>query len=92
MNNKEFITEMSARTGLGVKDVAANVTAFVSLMTEELLDENVISISGFGSFEVKKKLERVVVNPATKQKMLTPPKMTVNFKPFSTLKEMVSGK
>jgi len=92
MNNKEFISEMSVRTGLSMKDAAANVAMVVSIMTEQLTDENTVSISGFGSFEVKKKLERVVVNPATKQRMLTPPKMTVNFKPFSTLKERANGK
>jgi nucleoid DNA-binding protein len=41
---------------------------------------------------VKKKLERVLVNPSTKQRMLVPPKMVVGFKPNSGLKDKVNGK
>lgn len=63
------------------------LSALVAEMTEQLVDENVISIQGFGMFEVKKKLERVVVNPTTQQRMLVPPKLVVNFKPSPLLKE-----
>lgn len=58
----------------------------------QLEDENSIAISGFGTFEVKKKLERVVVNPSTKQRMLVPPKMSVSFKVASVLKEKANEK
>jgi len=36
---------------------------------------------------VKKKMERVVVNPATKQRKLIPPKLVLAFKPSTVLKE-----
>ena len=77
MNNKEFITDLAARTKLGSKEVGSLVSATVS------------AIPGFGAFEVKKKLERVLVNPTTKQRLLVPPKMTVNFKPNTSLKSKV---
>ena len=64
----------------------------VSAITNELTEENVVGITGFGTFEVKKKLERVLVNPATKQRMLVPPKMVVSFKPNTGLKDKVNGK
>ena len=69
MNNKEFITEMSRRLGYTAKDTSSMMSALVAEMTDVLEDENVISIQGIGSFEVKKKQERVVVNPATQQRM-----------------------
>ena len=56
-------------------------------MTDELEDENVIAIQNIGSFEVRKKQERVVVNPATQQRMLVPPKLVINFKPSASFKE-----
>ncbi|MCM1107850.1 MAG: HU family DNA-binding protein [Clostridium sp.] len=87
MNNKEFIVELSRRLGYTNKDTTSIVSALVGEMTEQLVDENVISIQGFGTFEVKKKLERVVVNPVTQQRMLVPPKLVVNFKPSPLLKE-----
>ena len=63
------------------------MNALTSEMASQFEEENTITIFGFGSFEVRKKLERVVINPATKQRMLVPPKMTLNFKPSTTLKE-----
>lgn len=65
------------------------MSALVTEMTELLEDENQIAIQGFGTFEVKKKLERVVVNPTTRQRMLVPPKLVVGFKPSTTLKDRI---
>jgi len=48
-----------------------------------------VGIQGFGAFEVRKKEERISVNPVTKQRMLVPPKLTLAFKPSSTLKERI---
>ena len=87
MNNKEFIAELSRRLGYTVKDTSSLMVALVAEMTEELEDENVIAIQNIGSFEVRKKQERVVVNPATQQRMLVPPKLVINFKPSTSFKD-----
>ncbi len=91
MNNKEFIADLVSRTKLGSKEVTSLVSATVSAIINELTEENAVVIPGFGTFEVKKKLERVLVNPTTKQRMLVPPKMTVNFKPNTSLKSRVKN-
>ena len=44
-------------------------------------------LEGFGSFEVKKKAERISINPASKQRMLVPPKLVLSYKPSNTLKD-----
>ncbi len=87
MNNKEFVTELARRMGLSSKETSALMAGFTTEMTSQLEEENTITITGFGNFEVKKKLERVVINPSTKQRMLVPPKMVLNFKPSTNLKE-----
>ena len=56
-------------------------------MTQELEEGNVIAIQGFGSFEVKKKAERISINPASKQRMLGPPKLVLSYRPSNTLKD-----
>ncbi|MBR5051772.1 MAG: HU family DNA-binding protein [Bacteroidaceae bacterium] len=91
MNNKEFIADLANRTKLGSREVSSLVDATVSAIISELKEENTISVPGFGSLEVKKKLERVLVNPTTKQRMLIPPKMVVNFKPNTSLKSKVKN-
>jgi DNA-binding protein HU-beta len=87
MNNKEFTAELSERTGYTIKDTTELVQSLLAEMTEELENGNVLSIQGFGSFEVKKKTERIFVNPTTKQRLLYPPKLALSFKPSSTLKD-----
>ena len=42
-------------------------------------------------FETKKKMERVIVNPSTGQRMLVPPKLVLNFKPNQTWKDKLKG-
>ena len=49
----------------------------------------VVSIPSFGSFEVKKRLERVVVNPSSGVRMLVPPKLVLGFKPAASVKEQL---
>ena len=87
MNNKEFISELSRRLGYSNKDTTRLVSSLLSVMTQELQDGNTIAIQGFGSFEVKKKLERISVNPVTQQRLLIPPKLVLTYKPSISLKE-----
>ena len=87
MNNKEFIAALSDKTGFSQKETTQYAAQLVANIAMQLEEENVLSIAGFGTFEVKKKLERVVVNPSTKQRMLVPPKLVVGFKPNAVLKD-----
>ena len=63
------------------------VSSLLSIMTQELQDGNTVAIQGFGTFEVKKKMERVSVNPVTQQRLLIPPKLVLTYKPRIALKE-----
>jgi DNA-binding protein HU-beta len=63
------------------------VSSLLSIMTQELQDGNTVAIQGFGTFEVKKKMERVSVNPVTQQRLLIPPKLVLTYKPSIALKE-----
>ena len=84
MNNKEFISELSRRFVYTNKDTTQLVS---SVMTQQLQDGNTVAIQGFGTFEVRKKLERISINPATQQRMLIPPKLVLTYKPSAILKE-----
>lgn len=92
MNNKEFIAFLSEKNGTSTRLTAELINALVAEVSAQLEEENTVSIAGFGAFEVKKKLERVLVNPATKQRMLVPPKIVVNFKPNNALKDKAKSK
>ena len=87
MNNKEFTSELAERLGYTIKDTSELMNSLLSSMTQELEEGNVIAVQGFGSFEVKKKAERISINPASKQRMLVPPKLVLSYKPSNTLKD-----
>lgn len=91
MNNKEFIAELASRLGRPVKEMTQTMAAFGEEIGAHLEEGDSIVAQGFGTFEVKKKLERVVVNPGTRERMLVPPKMVVNFKASNTLKDSCNG-
>ena len=87
MNNKEFTSELAEGLGYTIKDTSELMNSLLSSMTQELEEGNVIAIQGFGSFEVKKKAERISINPASKQRMLVPPKLVLSYRPSNTLKD-----
>lgn len=87
MNNKEFTSELAERLGYTIKDTAELIGSLLSNMVQELEEGNVIAVQGFGSFEVKKKAERISIDPASKQRMLVPPKLVLSYKPSNTLKD-----
>lgn len=91
MNNKTFIAELSYKTGYTQDDTQKMVNTVVDTMTDNFQQGGTVSIPGFGSFAVKKRLERIVVNPGTKQRMLIPPKLVLCFRPIASLKEKLKN-
>lgn len=91
MNNKKFISELSQRLGYTQDDTRKMVNTVIDSMNDGFQQGHVVTIPRFGTFEVKKRLERIMVNPGTKQRMLVPPKLVLNFKPIAALKEKVKN-
>jgi DNA-binding protein HU-beta len=91
MNNKEFIAELAQRAGYTQVDTQKMVTYIVDEMGDRFEDGDSVQIADFGTFEVKKRLERIVVNPATQERMLVPPKLVLNFKPVTAIKEKLKN-
>ncbi len=87
MNNKEFIVELSRRTGYSQEKCQRMVRQFVDGMISRFEEGEPVSVPGFGTFEVKKRMERIIVNPTTKKRMLVPPKLILGFRPVSSIKE-----
>ena len=91
MNNKDFITELAERTGFSADDTQRMVDLVIETMGDHFQEDDNVLIPSFGTFEVKKKLERIMVNPSTGQRMLVPPKLVLNFKPNVSWKERVKS-
>ena len=91
MNNKEFIAELASRTGFSAKDTQTLVNNIVNAMGDAFQEDNAVLVPNFGVFETKKKMERIMVNPASGQRMLVPPKLVLNFKPNANWKEQIKN-
>lgn len=87
MNNKEFISRLAQNTGYTQADTQQMVRSIIERMEQAFEEGDSVLINGFGSFEVRKRLERIVVNPGTQERMLVPPKLVLNFKPIAAIKE-----
>ena len=81
MNNKEFIAELSQRMGYSQADTQKMVTNVLNAMSDHFQEGGSLTVPSFGSFEIKKKLERGIVNPVSGQRMLVPPKLVLSFRP-----------
>jgi len=91
MNNKQFIAELAKRMGYTAQDTQKMMYQVVDAMADTFQEGNTVAIQNFGSFEVKKKLERIMVNPTTGQRMLVPPKLTLNFRISPTWKDQLKN-
>ena len=91
MNNKEFITSLAERTGFCNKDTQKLVNNLIDAMGDAFQEGEAVMVPNFGVFETKKKMERVIINPSTGQRMLVPPKLVLNFKPNQTWKDKLKG-
>ena len=91
MNNKEFVAELAQQTGYSQDDTQKLVRKVIDAMITEFEDGEVVAIPNFGTFEVKKRMERVVVNPTTKKRQLVPPKLVLGFLPVAAVKEKLKN-
>ena len=91
MNNKEFVAELAQLTGYTPKDTQKLVNNIINAMGDAFQEGDAVLVPNFGVFETKKKMERVMVNPSTGQRMLVPPKLVLNFKPNQSWKDMLKG-
>lgn len=89
MNNKEYIYELSQRCGYTQENTQKLVRCAIEAMAAKFDEGESVSIPSFGTFELKNRMERIVVNPATGQRMMVPPKIVLNFKPAASVKEKI---
>lgn len=91
MNNKDYLSALAQETGYAAADTARMLGDVTAAMSDAVTRGDTLVVADFGTFTVKKKLERVIVNPATKQRMLVPPKLTIAFRQAQRWKAEMNG-
>lgn len=90
MTKTELISAVAEKTGLTKKDAESAVKAIVASITDSLSGGEKVSIVGFGTFEVRDRKEKKVINPQTKKMMTAPASKAPAFKPGQALKNAVN--
>lgn len=86
MDNKKLVETVAANLGRSTDDVSKLLEAFAGVLSTRCGEMDSVIVPGFGTFEPKKRNERVMVHPSTGRRMLVPPKIVVGFKVSNVLK------
>ena len=89
MNKSELILEVSQRTGLTRLQAEQAVNVSLEVMAQTLGAGEKVQLSGFGTFEVRDRKERVGRNPHTREAVAIPATKLPVFTPSKLLKEPV---
>ena len=69
MNKSDLIRAIANNAGITLKDAGSAFDGFVAAITDGLKAGEKIQMSGFGTFELKKKAAREGINPKTGAKI-----------------------
>jgi len=81
MKDVELVTALSRQMDMTPHEVLNTLSAFYTLIGDSISKGGSVNISGVGQFEMKKKRERISVNPVNRKKYLIPPKLSPVYKP-----------
>ena len=90
MTKTELINSIAEKANCTKKDAASALEATVSAIEEALVGGDKVSITGFGTFEVRQRGEKTCINPRTKEKMVCPPSKAPAFKAGKALKDSIN--
>jgi integration host factor subunit alpha len=80
-----LVREVDLSRQQAIDFLEANLETMIVALTEEEL----VKISSFGSFNVRKKAKRIGRNPKTKKEALITPRRVLSFKSSQYLKEKI---
>lgn len=90
MNKTELINSIAKKVNCSKKDASYALEAILASIEESLVNGEKVSITGFGTFEVRDRSEKTCINPRTGEKMVCPPSKAPAFKAGKALKEAVN--
>lgn len=91
ITKKDLTSLVAEKLSLSQKVANDYVSTVLQTITEQLAQGNEVVLTGFGKFEVKARLAREGINPATKERMSIPASKTVKFSPKKALKSAVNS-
>lgn len=92
MTKTDLIAQVAANTEMSKKSAEMAVNAAFEALGKAMAEGEKISISGFGTFEVRERAERQGINPRTREPITIAASKSIVFKPGKALKDTPSAK
>jgi len=89
LNKAELVAAVAEKSEFTKKEAEKAVAGVFDTITQALADGEKVQLVGFGTFEVKKREERIGRNPQTKEEIVIPACKVPGFKAGKALKESV---
>ncbi len=90
MNKKEFVAAIAEEANVSKKAAEAVMKATFSVLEKAMADGEKVSVTGFGTFEVRERKARTGKNPRTGGSVKIAACKAPAFKPSHVLKESVN--
>ena len=91
MTKSEIVAAVADKANLTRKDAEIAVEAFLDCIAEGLANNEKVVLSGFGTFEVRERVERTGRHPRTGETITIPGQKTPAFKAGKVLKDAVKN-
>lgn len=91
MKKSELVNVIAAKGECTKKDADAILNVVLEAITDALKAGEKVSITGFGTFQVRERGEKKCINPRTKEETICPASKAPVFKAGKTLKEAVNN-
>lgn len=89
MNKSELIEAISEETTFSKKDVVRVLASLTRIVERTLKKGGKVSVTGFGTYSLSSRPERMGINPVSKQRIKLPPVTVPKFKAGKHLREQV---
>jgi len=87
MTKTDLIAQVAANTEMSKKSAEMAVNAVFDALGKAMANGEKISISGFGTFEIRERAARQGINPRTRESITIEASRNVVFKPGKALKD-----
>ena len=91
LTKKEIINSIYMQLGYSKKICETLLDDFFDILLEQLIQNNKVKISGFGTFYLRKKQERIGRNPKTNEEAIINKRNVITFKASKELKKYINN-
>jgi DNA-binding protein HU-beta len=89
MQKTDFIARVAEESGVSKKTARQVIETALDIIAGSLAQDEKVVLSGFGTFEMRRRRARRGVNPQTRQAMTIPASASPGFSASNNLKETV---